>query len=194
MRIAPMNPLRTAALAGCAALLVAGLVLLAPTGRDATAIAADSEPETAAQADSSHEELELLRVPPSEDYYPCTDCHEPGEEVNRTPRELTEEHEDIKLEHGGGRLWCLDCHSAENRDYLHTAGGKPIPFENAHELCGQCHFHRYRDWTMNVHGKRVGEWNGKKQVYVCFKCHDQHAPKFKPLEPKPRPLRPDEIR
>jgi len=138
--------------------------------------------------------LELLLVPPSEDYYPCTDCHEPGDPVNRTPRKLEDEHEDIVLEHGGGRLWCLDCHSAENRDFLHTASGNAIPFERAHELCGQCHFRRYKDWTRNVHGKRIGNWNGDKQVFVCFKCHEQHSPKFKPLTPKPRPARPDEIR
>jgi len=138
--------------------------------------------------------LELLLVPPSEDYYPCTDCHEPGTPVNRTPRKLVEEHEDIVLEHGGGRLWCLDCHSADNRDFLHTAGGKPIPFERAHELCGQCHFRRYKDWSNNAHGKRIGNWNGDKKVFVCFSCHEQHSPRFKPLTPKPRPARPDEIR
>ncbi len=138
--------------------------------------------------------LELLLVPPSEDYYPCSDCHDPEDPVDREPHRLEEEHEDIRLEHGGGRLWCFDCHSAENRDYLHTAGGRMIPFEQAHELCGQCHAKVYREWQLNVHGKRVGNWEGRKQVYVCFKCHDQHSPHFKPLEPKPRPSRPEEIR
>ncbi len=135
-------------------------------------------------------------VPPppfSEDIFPCSNCHE-DMEVDRTRRELTEEHTNIKLTHAAGQRWCLDCHDAENRDLLHLVSGEKIPFTKSYRLCGQCHGDKFRDWKAGVHGKRTGLWDGQKQYLLCAHCHNPHSPRFKPLVPLPPPKRPDEIR
>ena len=110
--------------------------------------------------------------------------------MNRAPRELTEMHTDIKLAHGDQRRWCLDCHEADDRDVLHLAGGERVPFDESYRLCGQCHGKKLRDWKAGVHGRRSGEWNGKKSYLLCAHCHDPHRPRFAPLRPEAPPRRP----
>ena len=150
---------------------------------------------TPAISDSLVDSFVLIRSEPiSEDYFPCSDCHEPGDDVDIIPRVLEEEHDDKTLTHGESTIWCLDCHDREERDHLHGASGNPIPFEDSHKLCGQCHGRMYQEWKRGVHGKRVGSWNGEKQYYSCLMCHNPHAPHFKPLTPLPVPLPPDSIR
>ncbi|MBI5508706.1 MAG: hypothetical protein HY903_08125 [Deltaproteobacteria bacterium] len=133
-------------------------------------------------------------VPPppfSEGVFPCSQCH-----ADMTPdlevRDLGE-HDGIELHHGPRDRWCFDCHNPDNRDMLRLASGRLVPFSESYRLCGQCHGDKYRDWRMGVHGKRSGEWNGKKQYLLCAHCHNPHAPRFKPLAPLPPPKRPDEI-
>ncbi len=133
----------------------------------------------------------LMPAPPmSDEYMPCSDCHA-EEPANRTPRELEDDHDDKKLAHGD--LWCLHCHSADQRDYLHLADDTLVPFENSWQLCTQCHAKKLRDWRAGVHGKRTGHWRGEKEYRTCVACHDPHSPAFKPIAPKPRPRRPEEI-
>lgn len=132
-------------------------------------------------------------VPPppfSEGIFPCSNCHA-GLEVNTNRRELTY-HENIKLKHAEDQRWCLDCHNPTDRDTLRSAGGKPIPFTESYYLCGQCHGTHFRDWKAGVHGKRTGFWNGKKEYRLCVHCHNPHQPRFKPLEPLPPPVRPED--
>ena len=43
-------------------------------------------------------------------------------------------------------------------------------------LCSQCHVKQARDWAFGAHGKRVGSWQGERQVYNCTVCHYQHHP------------------
>jgi hypothetical protein len=132
-------------------------------------------------------------VPPppfSEDIFPCSDCHE-DLEVNETPRQL-DFHENIKLKHFDG--WCFSCHNPGDRDKLRLANGKLIPYNESYYLCGQCHGTIFRDWKAGVHGKRTGEWNGKKLYRLCPQCHWPHAPKFKPIKPLPPPNRPEDIK
>jgi len=131
--------------------------------------------------------------PPLSDYFPCSMCHE-DMETNPVRRELEEEHEDIVLKHDEEHRWCLDCHDADNRDMLRSASGELIPFEESYRLCGQCHGPKLRDWRAGVHGKRTGNWRGDKQYLLCVHCHDQHAPKFKPMVPMPPPVRPENLR
>jgi hypothetical protein len=131
------------------------------------------------------EEPELLAWKPRDDeYFPCSDCHE-DEPTNRTRRQLEDEHEDLKLEHGD--LWCLSCHDADHRDQLHLSDGTLIGFEDSWKLCTQCHGAKLADWRAGVHGKRTGNWRGAKQYRTCVVCHDPHSPPFQPLEPKPPP-------
>ncbi|NOZ02512.1 MAG: hypothetical protein GXP54_11560 [Deltaproteobacteria bacterium] len=135
------------------------------------------------------DEIEVPPPPFSEGIYPCSDCHE-DMEVNRKRRKLTEEHENIVLKHDEKNRWCLDCHDAEDRDYLHLASGKKISFDESYLLCGQCHGTKLRDWKAGVHGRRTGYWNGKKKYLLCANCHNPHSPRFKPIPPKPAPRRP----
>ena len=124
---------------------------------------------------------------------PCRACHGPERDfpVNRTRKEDLLFHNNITLRHGGLRVWCLDCHDPDNRNYLlPLSDGKPIPFDQSYKLCGKCHGTKFRDWRYGIHGKRVGNWNGKKEYYLCINCHNPHMPKFKPIEPKAPPQMP----
>ncbi|MBW2229716.1 MAG: hypothetical protein JRH17_04980 [Deltaproteobacteria bacterium] len=126
----------------------------------------------------------------NDEYLPCSDCHE-DEPTNRTPRELEDDHEDKQLAHGD--LWCLQCHDTDDRDALHLADGTLVTFEDSWQLCTQCHGKKLADWRAGVHGKRTGHWRGRKEYRTCVACHNPHSPPFKPLAPKPRPRRPEEI-
>lgn len=142
--------------------------------------------------------------------YPCSDCHE-DEAANPRERKLSEEHDTITLDHGGGRFWCLTCHGTKTKDTFSSLKGKSIDFDNAFEVCGQCHFQRQRDWYFGGHGKRVGAWRQPREVprtydalgvkdrktigswksprivFSCPACHDPHSPKIKPFQPSPPP-------
>ncbi len=137
-------------------------------------------------------------VPPppfSEDIFPCSDCHE-DMDVNHRRRILADEHVEISesFNHASEQRWCLDCHNPEDRDVLRLANGDLVPFEESYNLCGQCHGTIFRDWKAGIHGKRTGEWNGRKQYRLCVHCHNPHSPKFKPIKPMPPPDNPLEIK
>lgn len=137
-----------------------------------------------------------IAVPPpplSEDTYPCSMCHE-DLEVNPERRVLEEFHDDIELKHDEDNRWCLDCHDAENRDMLHSAGGELIDFTESYKLCGQCHGLKLRDWRAGIHGRRTGEWNGKKQYLLCAHCHNPHTPRYPGTKPEPAPQKPGIIK
>ena len=104
-------------------------------------------------------------------------------------------HDDISaiFDHDSENRWCLDCHDKNNRDSLKLASGKLIGFDESYKLCGQCHGDKLRDWKVGVHGKRTGEWNGRKQYLLCVHCHNPHSPKFKPVKPLPPPVRQEDI-
>ena len=88
-------------------------------------------------------------------------------------------HDDIVLKHDEEHRWCLDCHDATDRDWLHLASGERVAFDESYRLCGQCHGEKLRDWRAGVHGRRTGEWNGHKHYLLCAHCHNPHAPRFK---------------
>jgi hypothetical protein len=131
--------------------------------------------------------------PFSDGVFPCSECHKPGDKVNRVPHAV-EFHEDIVLKHDEKNRWCLDCHDAQNRDKLHLADGRLIDFTESYRLCGQCHGPTLRNWKAGEHGKRTGSWSGAKQYLLCASCHSPHSPHFKPLQPKRPPLRQEKIR
>jgi len=136
-------------------------------------------------------------VPPppfSPDVFPCSQCHNEDLPVNKKKRKLRMAHDDIVLQHDQEHRWCLDCHDPDNRDQLRSASGEPIKFEESYKLCGQCHGDKLRDWKVGIHGKRTGEWNGKKHYLLCVNCHSPHSPRFKPITPMPPPVRPEQIR
>lgn len=118
-------------------------------------------------------------------FYPCSACHD-ALPVNSERRALAPPHP-AALHHGGGRIWCLDCHQARGRDVLHTLAGEPVDFNDAYLVCGQCHASRQRDWYYGAHGKRVANWSGPRLIYNCTHCHDPHDPAVKPRAPSPPP-------
>ncbi len=160
-----------------------------PKAATATALSEGSTAVTGMMDPAAHP------VPPppfSEDIFPCSDCHE-DEEVDTTPRKLTDEHEDIHIKHGPRERWCFDCHNPLDRDKLRLVSGALIDFKVSYRLCGQCHGPKLRDWRAGVHGKRTGQWNGTKQYLLCVHCHNPHAPRFKDLKPMAVPKRPSEL-
>jgi hypothetical protein len=146
-------------------------------------------PPPPAGTGAAQEHPEVPPPPFSEGIFPCSGCHA-DLKPNRTRRVLTEMHDDITLRHDEQHRWCLDCHDATDRDWLHLASGERVPFEESYRLCGQCHGEKLRDWRAGVHGRRTGEWNGRKRYLLCAHCHNPHAPRFQALEPKPAPLPP----
>ena len=127
--------------------------------------------------------------------FPCSDCHA-DQKPNPMRRKLVDMHDDIDtiFNHDSENRWCLDCHDLNNRDSLRLANGRLIGFDESYKLCGQCHGDKLRDWKVGVHGKRTGEWNGKKHYLLCVHCHNPHSPRFKPIKPLPPPIRQEDIK
>ena len=118
-------------------------------------------------------------------FFPCSSCHS-AMPVNAERRELMAPHPRA-LDHGDGRIWCLTCHSPESRDQLVTLAGEPVGFDEADRVCAQCHADVHQDWAFGVHGKRVGRWEGPREIYSCAHCHDPHDPAIRPRAPEPPP-------
>jgi hypothetical protein len=146
-------------------------------------------PPADASSKAAQERVEVPPPPFSDGIFPCGNCHE-SMTVDRTRRELTGMHSDIVLRHDETHRWCLDCHDATNRNFLHLASGERVPFEESYRLCGQCHGEKLRDWRAGVHGRRTGDWNGTKGYLLCAHCHNPHQPRFHALAPKPAPQPP----
>jgi hypothetical protein len=118
-------------------------------------------------------------------FYPCSMCHS-AMPANPERRVLMAPHQ-IALDHGDGRIWCLNCHSPESRDELATLAGERVNFDQADQVCAQCHADVHQDWAFGVHGKRVGSWQGPREIYSCAHCHDPHSPALRPRAPEPPP-------
>ena len=139
-------------------------------------------------------EIAVTPPPFTDGIFPCNDCH--GDmSPNPTRRVLTDMHDDISgiFDHDSENRWCLDCHDVNNRDSLRLASGKLLDFKESYKLCGQCHGDKLRDWRVGVHGKRTGEWNGKKEYLLCVSCHNPHSPRFQPIKPEPAPFRVNDL-
>jgi len=181
----PPHQLAIWSVIGLAVLMVIGLI----------SVRLDHQPDTSRNYPSrpliSDAPPVLLPPPPmSDEYVPCSDCHE-DEKPNPERRELKDEHDLMKLQHG--ELWCLHCHDLANREKLRLADSALVGFEESWRLCTQCHGKKLADWKAGVHGKRTGSWRGPKEYWNCVACHNPHEPLYKPLEPKPPPLRPTQI-
>jgi uncharacterized CHY-type Zn-finger protein len=98
------------------------------------------------------------------------------------------------LVHGGGNLWCLNCHNDEDRDKLTRTDGELLTFNQSQFLCGGCHGPKLRDWEAGIHGKITGYWDpaqGDEEATVkmlCVECHLAHDPAFPSYEPMPGPI------
>ena len=137
-------------------------------------------------------DLPKLLIPhtPSPKNFPCSKCHR-HIKPNREKRTLELSHAEISLRHAEEQRWCLDCHDG---DKLRLPNGELVDYDRSYILCGQCHGTVFRDWKAGIHGKRTGSWNGERYYRLCVSCHDAHRPKYKPIEPKPAPISPANLR
>ncbi len=183
------NPIQltTWVVMGLAVVLVAGLIGVRMEHQPDSSRAYPSRPQIPDGA------TVLLPAPEIDDeYLPCSDCHERDDgQTNLTVREMDEEHDEMEFSHGN--LWCLNCHDVDTRDSLRLSDGSLVAIEDSWKLCTQCHSHKLADWRAGVHGKRTGHWRGPKEYRTCVVCHDPHNPPFKPIAPKPPPIRPDAV-
>lgn len=174
------------------ALTLSAALLVPVTGPVQAQSPQESQPEELGVIESG-QEFPVPVKPLPKTITPCRACHGPEKDfpVQFKRHEDLLVHKNIKLAHGGTRVWCLDCHNADNRNFLlPLSDGRQIDFEHSYLLCGKCHGTKYRDWRYGIHGKRVGNWNGQKEYFLCVNCHNPHLPKFKPLEPMPPPEKP----
>jgi hypothetical protein len=131
----------------------------------------------------------LVPHTPSPRSLPCSKCHR-HIKPNPEKRALELAHTSISLRHAEAQRWCLDCHEG---DRLRLPNGELVDYERSYVLCGQCHGTVFRDWKVGIHGTRTGAWNGERYYRVCVSCHDAHQPRFKPIAPKPAPIRPADL-
>jgi len=117
----------------------------------------------------------------------CADCH--AGMMNPERRVLQDMHDDKKLNHGDGRIWCLDCHDPQNTYSLRSPGERKVTWQKSDELCGKCHAKIQEDFELGIHTKWLGGWDKPKISYQCVECHNPHDPEFKKIAPEPAPLR-----
>lgn len=115
----------------------------------------------------------------------CETCH---------TRIRDPQHKSIALHHAENQRDCFGCHNPADRDKLRLANGSTLAFADSYLLCGQCHGPKLRDWRIGLHGKRTGEWDGKRKYLLCVHCHSPHEPRIPAVKALPRPPRPEEIR
>lgn len=176
-----------------ARVLFVGLTILLGMAAAATSNAEESDTPAVASTPGfeGYPGMPALTVVPRLEeirFFPCQNCHKflAGD---TQVRELSSPHTN-ELEHGAGRIWCMNCHAREDRDYLVTALGEPVEYDESHLVCGGCHGNRHKDWYFGAHGKRAGNWQGERRVYSCAHCHDPHAPALEPRAPEaPPPVR-----
>ncbi|MHC4938082.1 MAG: hypothetical protein ACYTHK_03845 [Planctomycetota bacterium] len=128
----------------------------------------------------------------------CVACHEERKVADKCEtchsRITAPQHAAIELHHAEEQRDCYGCHNPADRDRLRLANGRTLRFESSYLLCGQCHGPKLRDWRDGLHGKRTGEWGGKRKYLLCVHCHNPHEPRIQPMPALPRPPRPEEIR
>jgi hypothetical protein len=134
--------------------------------------------------------FEVIPAKRDEEMHPCSNCHQ-WVTANPEPRKLKTPHDNFELRHGlhgHGKFWCFTCHRQDKQPGLETLEGQAVGFEHAYVVCSQCHVGQARDWALGLHGKRVGNWQGERQVLNCTACHYQHSPAIAPREALPGPV------
>jgi len=114
-------------------------------------------------------------------FEPCDKCHPVTLDAagNPTPplpngfkkHEIELEAHDIL---GAGDQACLACHDdpARNPGMLLTADGTRVYVTGeTSRVCQRCHFEKYQQWQLGVHGKREAKCTSAG-------CHDPHTPSW----------------
>jgi hypothetical protein len=132
-----------------------------------------------------------FQVAPRTDHmtrFPCSRCHKDSFAATRpVPNPAGEKkaaHWEIRLEHAGKEVMqCATCHSESQMDSLHTLNKQPVPYNESHKLCAQCHSRQEADWRGGAHGKRAAGWAAERTINNCTSCHDPHRPRLEPRWP-----------
>lgn len=149
----------------------------------------DAPPVQAVALFSGLPPFEVIQSQRDAEMHPCANCHQ-WVVSNPEPRRLKTPHDNFELQHGlhgHGKFWCFTCHRADKDLGLKTLEGQAVEFADAYIVCSQCHARQAQDWAYGAHGKRVSNWQGKRQVLNCTACHYQHNPTFKAREPMSGP-------
>jgi len=144
--------------------------------------------------DSKHAEPRFLKTviaPRSKqlEHFPCVECHD-NINVRKPTLPPHGRHRRMTFKHMREVVQCYMCHDSENLDKLHLITGESVSFDDSHDLCGQCHSEKKRDWDIGAHGKYVGGWRGVRYKFTCVDCHDAHKPgmgQMKAVPPPPFP-------
>jgi hypothetical protein len=133
-------------------------------------------------------------LPATEIPFSCAACHDKLE-PDPLRKELTDLHQKLFTIYGLSNEtgWCLDCHEMNSLDSLNLAGGKTLVIKESHHICIQCHNEKTRAWEVGVHGKGIGDWNGRKEYLLRVPLDNPHPPKFKEITPEPPPARQEDM-
>jgi len=118
----------------------------------------------------------------------CSECHRlfPS---RVDARSTMAQHRHIVLNHGLNDR-CLNCHDQSDRNRLRLHDGSTVPFDEAQDLCSNCHGPTFRDWERGMHGRTNGYWNtdlGEQRRLTCTECHNPHSPDIPPMTLLPGP-------
>ncbi|MDO8987451.1 MAG: hypothetical protein Q7V14_04425 [Coriobacteriia bacterium] len=114
-------------------------------------------------------------------FYPCVNCHPvtigvDGKPTKPLPVDL-KKHEIVLEVHdtlGTDDKACLACHDDPSRNpgMLILPDGSLEPITgNVSKVCQRCHFEKYREWEVGIHGKH-------EPKCTSAGCHDPHTPSW----------------
>lgn len=114
-------------------------------------------------------------------FYPCGECHPvvlgaDGKPTTPLPNDF-EQHDIILEVHdtlGTDDRACLACHDDPARDpgmlVLPDGSLEPVTGDVS-RVCQRCHFEKYREWEVGIHGKHEAKCTSSG-------CHDPHTPSW----------------
>lgn len=114
-------------------------------------------------------------------FHPCTQCHPvslgaDGTPTSPLPIDLARHEVELEVHDilGEGDRACLACHDdpARNPGMLVLADGSLVDITgDVSRVCQRCHFEKYREWEVGIHGKDAPKCSAAG-------CHDPHTPSW----------------
>lgn len=114
-------------------------------------------------------------------FSPCTQCHpvtlgSDGEPTKELPIGLARHQVELEVHDilGEGDAACVACHDDPSRNpgMLLLADGSLVDITgDVSKVCQRCHFEKYREWEVGIHGKDAPKCSAAG-------CHDPHSPSW----------------
>ncbi|MHB9003369.1 MAG: hypothetical protein ACYC6C_04820 [Coriobacteriia bacterium] len=121
-------------------------------------------------------------------FYPCTDCHPValganGKPITPLPKDFKKHAIELEVHDilGADERACLACHDdpARNPGKLILPDGSLVDVTGEiSRVCQRCHFEKYREWEVGIHGKGAPKCSSAG-------CHDPHTPSWIYMEALP---------